>query len=1257
MKTRPLAPFHPQGFALVVTVSLMVLLAVMCVGLLGLSAVSLRSSTQSQAQAEAQANARLALMIAIGELQKQLGPDQRVSANGAILSESQVRNPHWTGAWNSWQAGTKDPANPTPDAPSAHRTIPGTRDVPSGMNATYSNGRSDHFRSWLLSLNPSEATSIESARTLALDGDIMPGESANAVRLVGEGSVGTEQEGADARDYVSARLLPVEAAGNSAFRGRYGWWVGDESQKARLMNDSYVTDSDDSLAGRLSRQQAPGSMGTRTLPGFENITNEGQLAGLPSLMTASLIDGATEQAERNFHHATPYSYHVLADVREGGLKRDLSALLERPITLSESGNEFMLYKFGSDVEQQVPIQDLAAYYQLYDSTRTGWREGVKYSSSPQNNLLPSGIQISAPDYGDKNDRSQFLREYTNLYRSPVPIKLQLLLAARAEEVPQQGGANPNTPKKYRLKLGLLPAVTLWNPNNVPLVMNLGDPAVVSQQMRLMHVPFMIRWNKNGGAYRSEPLSIAYAAMGGDSKTGQPGWRVGGNNIKATIFDMYFSANRPVRLEPGETRVFSYPYRAGNFTFKKDQNDRFQPEQEAQDQDWDNEAFLQMVNSAWTPNDATDPHVDDNHLIIAPNDSLNFSLSTEKEENKDYVQFQEVAGAGFNFIMIKKLFQSRAATGGLWNFRNYHFLSRTGQGTSTRDFNHDLIRKGFPGDAVAAPLPVSQMIGNPNEWFAFMQFAIMADCEMSEEIAGPFVGRKFASRPFLHSSPMSSPYIDSVDANSLYNYGWSWWVESLNSADEALVGVSADNSGYYGGGYFDGYGTTHVIQQEIPVTPVFSIASLSHARLGGFSLANNEPSPMDPKVTAVGNLGLFPHTMQAIGNSYAHPMIPADRAFTDLQRTFNASVRPQSRTLADHSYLANKALWDEFFFSSITPQPSSVRAFGGRNRTAKQVAEDFFFSDRPLPNRRIQPYSRDFNQSRLNELFSDAADFRDGLADKIAAHLMVEGPFNVNSTSVSAWKALLSSLKGKPVAYLDKDQALSGVTNPSSASTDGTPVGPGLLANGQPYSKESVDLSDPANPEQWYSWRELNDTEIEELAEAIVKQVKRRGPFLSLSEFVNRRLDSGDAELSVKGALQAALDDPDVSINEGFRNVLRQFGSEADDMSPEFPEALEGPVAYGSAAYVDQADILRNFASQLTPRGDTFVVRTYGDALDNSGNVMARAWCEAVVQRVPEYFDPADEAHLGQASLSSSANKLFGRKLEIVSFRWLNADEI
>lgn len=218
----------------------------------------------------------------------------------------------------------------------------------------------------------------------------------------------------------------------------------------------------------------------------------------------------------------------------------------------------------------------------------------------------------------------------------------------------------------------------------------------------------------------------------------------------------------------------------------------------------------------------------------------------------------------------------------------------------------------------------------------------------------------------------------------------------------------------------------------------------------------------------------------------------------------------------------------------------------------------------------------------------------------------------------------------------------------------TPVLSGPLPNGRSYEGSSAD---PSDPDQWVGVRKLTDGEVEQLATAMVEQVKKRGPFLSLSEFINRRLET-NAEFALKGALQAAIDDPSVSINEKFRTSTRQFtAAESAFVNSEFPEALEGPVAYGSSVYVDQAAILRNMPSQLTPRGDTFVIRAYGDSIDSSGAVAARAWCEATVQRVPDYLDPNDEPHFKQADLVSEANQQFGRRFVVTQFRWLKPSEI
>ena len=105
-------PIHTQppgarGFALVATLSLLVLITLLVVGLLNLSVNSQRGASQSAARTRAQANARLALMLAIGELQKQTGPDTRVTASAEIVDAD---SPPLTGVWRSWEGADHEMA-------------------------------------------------------------------------------------------------------------------------------------------------------------------------------------------------------------------------------------------------------------------------------------------------------------------------------------------------------------------------------------------------------------------------------------------------------------------------------------------------------------------------------------------------------------------------------------------------------------------------------------------------------------------------------------------------------------------------------------------------------------------------------------------------------------------------------------------------------------------------------------------------------------------------------------------------------------------------------------------------------------------------------------------------------------------------------------------------------------------------------------------------------------------------------------------
>ena len=1320
-----------KGFALVVTLLLLVLLSLLCLGMLSLSSISLRASVGNSDISKARSNARMALMLAIGQLQKEMGPDQRVSASGAIISGATVNHPHWTGVWDSWKAGSDTSGE---DEPSEHSTIAGVSD--SGMAPSYETSRQDHFRSWLVSLHPGEANQVSLPTTLVLDGVVRPEGAADAVRLVGEGSLGT---GSAAEDYVSARLLPVKSSvTGSAVSGRYGWWVGDESQKARVMADSFVTSPASNDAEKIYRSQSPGSTGTVAIAGLEGLSNETQLDGIPSLASLDLVDANRDDDDTSkpaefFHKITPYTYSVLADVREGGLKRDLSTILEQPISRENDGQEYMLYEFDDPrfpyldnpnddrrANSRVPIQDLAAYYQLYDhqpAFENGRREGVQYTST----ALPNSLQIKVPDHdGGNQNRQRLIREYTSIYRRPVITKVQFLVGVSARPITAadrqmvldqmaQTTGNPPRPRypnlepiresdTHRLRLGIMPMVTLWNPGNLPLVME------GTQRLRYNNPPFGIRWRKHrdgGEIYESTWFNLGYANNPGN----------GTSNGQGTGFDLlklrFAPGSERIVFEPGEVKVFSIPSSAaanladdGNTLQLSTEDSHLNTVNE-----WDPYGVFLMRNSAaigHNYSDAPDVIRFDNDqsaqcMVFGADDKITFSIEPDNENVTVRADGRSassnIGAAGFSLLMLDEGYQSGHWSTWMDSLRHNFMISRNGSGTNDnkanlRKFHGELLFPGFPGgekidfDTETDAMPGSQIINASElpepEIISVMDFSLSIGCESSSAAAGGFGGgRRITSRPFLHSATAAMPFIAQSEKDALYDYGWDWQVSNINTVEDSIMQAKpGTGNGYYGGGYTVELGTTHVIQNEVPVLPPISIASLSHAHLGGFSLAKAIPVGENPdtdtywwksgpvsnptgvayqRTTASGQNGLAPHVVQAIGNSYAHPNIPADEAFTTKERTFDLDEGSFDIPYVDHSYLANKAIWDEFFFSSITSQAEEIALFGGTERTAKEVAEAFFQFDSsqtytPLPNRRIKPHKSFLDQSKLDGLFAEADLFEGGLADKIAGHLMVQGGFNINSTSVDAWKIFFSSLKGKPFAYLD------GGVSPKEASTTGTPVGAGALQNAAPITSASITKSN-SPPEQWKTARELTDEEIGELAEAVVKQVKLRGPFLSLSEFINRRLDGSNKEFALKGALQAAIDDEGVSINAAFRTAARMLDSETSDIGFAFPEAAEGPVAYGSVAYVDQADVLRNFGSQLTARGDTFVIRTYGDSMDSAGNVRARAWCEAVVQRFPDYLDGADESHIKAAALQSDANKSYGRRFEIVSFRWLNSSEI
>ena len=147
---------------------------------------------------------------------------------------------------------------------------------------------------------------------------------------------------------------------------------------------------------------------------------------------------------------------------------------------------------------------------------------------------------------------------------------------------------------------------------------------------------------------------------------------------------------------------------------------------------------------------------------------------------------------------------------------------------------------------------------------------------------------------------------------------------------------------------------------------------------------------------------------------------------------------------------------------------------------------------------------------------------------------------------------------------------------------------------------------------------------------------------------------------MSGALQAALDDDDVTINQDFLKGPRAIpAAEAAAAGLVFPEAEAGAAAAGIPGYVKQADLLTSLGPLLTVRGDSFRIRAYGESRSQDGKtVLARAWCETIVQRTPDYLDaPDDEAWKLPLELKSAVNARFGRRMRVTQFRWLTPEEV
>ncbi len=1240
-----LAPFSTgrrpaRGFALIVTIVLVAFLVLILVGLATFTRVETQVASNSQNLAQARQNALFALNLAVGQLQRHTGPDQRVTAtadlqplatmpnpfpypvtdpaSGANLSGaaattltsiddfwSDRRNRRWTGAWANGNASSYDRS-----APADFNTVP-------------------RLQSWLVSGNensPAGDTFRPTDRLPALSTASTPREVVNDAagrphRILVKAAAGVDAP-ADFARIVTAPQVPVTADnvpgfGDPQVIGHYAWWVGDEGVKVRAtLEDPYFNVA--TAEARLNRFQLAQRPAVEVMntafsaldPGSHTANLAGFRADLRKVVTTpqlAYLDAApafSEALKDRFHEITVWSRGVLADAKSGGLKADLTYLLSQPevddfrtaLRHAYHGNNAVAPSGSHNPginTVSTPYAELPA--NVPDATAYNGGDGILSASTTWEQLWSFYNFSATNSNGVFNGSGQAeSRRPTPTQHALHPLVVQAKLFYRLRIV---GGTDDpdGVNRSGIIHVDTVPLAVLANPYPV-------DLAPHDYQLVISGAAPQLRFGETDAPANIDTDFVRAFPEGEPTYNGR---------VRLVL--------RSGGIPAGEARVFTIDPDAAD-------NPDIDPVTQKIPVTSSTDERLVVMNPEYNPTPALTYNTGQS-IPAAPKTraalrsrpgQLNTLLymdnggpsASDHQRLIQYVRFQDYSidlptGTGSFFIVDPIATGERRGGGYIMVVTQPPTTDNPATPGTSRLFSHHqapFYQFNYRG-------LVATNVGNTT---GGLQGVVETGRTFSKN------GSAGAASEFLAANLLFSGGPDSGVRWGLVNIG--------EGNDQTTVPASINGAGDVGF-------TNYLYDVPRRNRPIRSLGQLQHLSPSGFippGVSNFESGSNVRGPIVVNNWQVnYP-----VSNSYPHPRVRREQVFGAL---------PEHSYHYDGSFLWNHVLWDRFHFSTY-PQSGAFTFTPGNN----------------LPNARYRP----FRDTRVVP-WDDEASFRgDGNAATAingrlpAKNLLLDGAFNINSTSVEAWKALFSSLRDVQVG------SHSGTTGPFSRTL--TPAGG---TDSAPQRGRT--------PESWNGFRDLSTAEIESLAQEMVLQVRRRGPFLSLADFLNRRLVAGrnstatpsphpdPLSLGLSGALQAALDrsvNLTAHIHSNFRvqtkAFVREVGAQNNvnhnamrDFDYRMPHAL-----VGHPSHVLQGDVLSSLGAALSARSDTFVIRTYGDAYNAaSGEVTGQAWCEAVVQRLPDYVDPSTDATA--LPVAGSDNEKFGRRYQIVSFRWLGPEDI
>lgn len=1315
-------------------------MALICLAIISLANVEKRHSKQWFHQQQARANARMALGIALGELQKYAGPDQRITANASILDAipstpeiDDVQNPHLLGVWrNTTDSGLHLVGKDVDDSTTALTYSARDRYVDLRFsNDLYKNNQwRDELRlTWLASFRGDNSQAHQFQLT-----------DENSITLVGKGTLGSEFAENDPAKFNREKLAVQKIALNlNSGSGAYAWAVIDNSQKATITKPPKHLPSQTQLAAS-QRSNLTGYSTTkhskngvhREFDSLENGLQSKESAVLSYASAALFSDDSKATAKSlasHFNHFTDDSSGLFTDPILGGIKKDLT-----PLLFGHPAQPSLSFKPPSASTADFPFE---SSYPIIPGTRhlthgpnfdalRYWGQ-LKYSPGLQKGTIvvdtsapPSSLRKRPAQYwrGEQNDGYTFKsthwhRDYPKLQPVMTDARFHFYFSLT------------NNSKENRIRTNLIPRVCLWNPYNVEL--ESPEMLVLMPNFFWSGGNFHFQLSSSDGAFEDErarlikkfpeeesllawdgKLRFQCGASDTDNKDSTPGLFPHSRYLAFVIEKTKFPAGSCLVFSPkiqnglssggvsiqkyssddiSQNRLSAEEPQGGSHFYHETQRSPF----------YQYDFFPEVGKKTKRTKSITDYFLDEIRLeevihyepwVVAA-DNFDFILKASNSANN--VSAEEITASSKHPTL-------QFINGGSGGARTYPFYFYSSSfGNSSKASGQQFGKLQSFKDNPYKDAPSLHQIGSKLLWF---------DEEYTEGNNPPLRQKFWSNASHVAYNPTTianwnvRPQIctrspASICSNSWHSRSSGAWITQLSphspqsTYDQATLNKNDQYAKFPLLAAADAPGTDSAALFDLPdsVYGALSIGKLRHAHLSPYSwhpsylISSSLPDLHAP-------LGATAHPLAAehkrpssienqwdllIGSSHTKAFNYGPRGFPPKSNgllhigdqaesvTINQqNIDTREEMLAyDIVFETNQNIWDSYFISGLQ-----------LDTTGKAFVANAL--DQPnLLNSRFQ-FNTDTKelQNSLGNLLTSSEGMN--LAFWNAGYMLKNrSAFNINSTSVPAWSAFLSGIRG--IKRSLRDGSVSGGSNLSVFSRLSEPV--------------NASLTGSANPDHaggWFGGRLLDDSEVSSLATAIVQEVKNRGPFISLADMVNRRLmpegKSGPEPESLRGTIEAAIITTGLNKKFNTGGWLAATNSENDNNKLEFrhdyPNRATPSKVWGAPGYLTQGDILEPLAPAMTVRGDTFTIRCYGESLEGT-KIKATAYIEAVVVRTPNYIDdaplnstpnqnnlatdPAMKLNFASGSVNEGSltdlNNKYGRKFKVKSFRWLSSSEI